>query len=138
VQHTRDGMTQFMRALATSYVLYFNQKYRRVGTLFQGAYKACWVGEGDTGDRYLLHLSRYIHLNPRLELQRSDLLSWPYSSYPYFISPKRAEWVDPQPILAYFSQFRGATSGSVLERYQTFVETGKEDPRDIVPHLIID
>lgn len=59
-QKTIDGITKFMRAICTNYVMYFNKKYERVGTLFQGKYKGVLLDN----DTYLLHLSRYIHLNP--------------------------------------------------------------------------
>jgi len=54
------GIVQFMKKLGTGYAMYFNEKYTRVGPLFQGRFKAILVDE----DRYLSHLSRYIHLNP--------------------------------------------------------------------------
>ena len=49
-----------MQKLGTGYSMYFNQKYQRVGSLFQGRFKAVLV----ENDNYLLHLSRYIHFNP--------------------------------------------------------------------------
>ncbi|MCX6791992.1 MAG: transposase, partial [Candidatus Gottesmanbacteria bacterium] len=54
------GIDEFMNSLWTRYTMYFNRKYRRVGTLFQSVYKAVAV----TTDAQLLHLTRYIHQNP--------------------------------------------------------------------------
>lgn len=59
-QKRDDGITLFMQKLGTGYVMYFNQKYQRVGPLFQGKFKAILI----ENDNYLKHLSRYIHLNP--------------------------------------------------------------------------
>ena len=59
-QVTQTGVTEFVRALCTSYSMYFNKKYHRVGHLFQGVFKAAHVDR----DAYLLHLTRYIHRNP--------------------------------------------------------------------------
>ena len=59
-QRKDDGITLFMQKLGTGYAMYFNQKYHRVGPLFQGKFKAILV----ENDNYLTHLSRYIHLNP--------------------------------------------------------------------------
>jgi len=59
-QTTKDGIVKFMRRLSTSYVMYFNRKYQRVGALFQNTYKAVLI----ESDPHLLHLSRYVHLNP--------------------------------------------------------------------------
>jgi len=41
-------------------VLYFNFRYQRTGTLWEGRYKSCLVQE----EIYLLELYRYIELNP--------------------------------------------------------------------------
>src|SRR3990167_5879702 len=55
-----NGISIFMSQLSNSYTKYFNTKYNRVGALFQGTFKAVLV----ESDEQLLHLSRYIHLNP--------------------------------------------------------------------------
>lgn len=55
-----DGIVRFMQKLATGYAMYFNEKYQRTGILFQGRYKATLIDN----EGYLLHLTRYIHLNP--------------------------------------------------------------------------
>lgn len=54
-----NGISLFMQKLG-GYVYYFNLKYQRVGPLFQGKFKAIEIDN----ENYLLHLSRYIHLNP--------------------------------------------------------------------------
>ena len=54
------GITKFMRKLGTGYAMYFNQKNKRNGVLFQGKFKAIPI----ENDNYLIHLSRYIHINP--------------------------------------------------------------------------
>ena len=73
-QRDDRSMQQFMRSLSTSYSMYFNKKYKRVGSLIQDRYKAVRIDE----DSYLTHISRYIHLNP-LDINRG-YLSYPYSS----------------------------------------------------------
>lgn len=73
-----------------------NARYGRVGHLFQGRFKAKHVDS--TG--YLLHLTRYIHLNPRFArlVERSE--DWEFSNYrdylfggriPEFTPAKRRE-----------------------------------------------
>jgi putative transposase len=49
-----------MHSVGHLYVQYFNARHGRVGTLWQGRFKACAV---DTDD-YLLKVMRYIELNP--------------------------------------------------------------------------
>lgn len=59
-QKVENGITQFMRKLGTGYTNYFNQKYERVGPLFQGTFKIVHIKQ----DAHFLHLPYYIHLNP--------------------------------------------------------------------------
>lgn len=59
-QLDKNGVQDFARKVLNSYTKYFNTKNKRVGHLFQGAFKAVPVET----DKQLLHLSRYIHLNP--------------------------------------------------------------------------
>lgn len=55
------GITKFMRKLGTGYVRYFNNKYDRVGPLFQSRFKSVLVDN----ERYLQYLLVYINvLNP--------------------------------------------------------------------------
>ena len=54
------GISDFMEKLLTAYAMYFNKRYKRVGPLFQGTFKAEHVDR----DEYLKYLFAYIHLNP--------------------------------------------------------------------------
>jgi len=64
----KDGITHFMQKLGTAYCMYFNKKYERTGSLFEGKFKA---KHADT-DEYLKYLFSYIHMNP-LALKDEDL-----------------------------------------------------------------
>ena len=55
------GVGEFMKRLSGGYTWYFNNKYERSGSLFQGTYKSVHV---DTNE-YLLQLSVYVTLNFR-------------------------------------------------------------------------
>ena len=59
-QRMEGGITKFMRKLGIGYANYFNQKYERTGTLFQGRYKAVLVNR----EVHFIHLPYYIHFNP--------------------------------------------------------------------------
>ena len=59
-QVDEGGITDFMRKVGTGYTNYFNKKRDRVGSLFQGKFKARHV----TDNAHLLYLPLYIHLNP--------------------------------------------------------------------------
>jgi putative transposase len=84
-QSEARAITAFMRALLTSYTMYFNREHKRSGSLFQSHYHA----ERTTQEAYLLHITRYIHLLP------GNYRHYPYSSYPYYIGQKQAEWLHP-------------------------------------------
>lgn len=81
-----DAFTKLLRAVCSSYVAYFNDKYDRVGPLFQGNFKAVKVNNNS----YLVYLSRYIHRNP------SNYLDWEWSSLSYWLGEKSSAWVKPQ------------------------------------------
>jgi putative transposase len=134
-QITKEVITDFMRALSNSYVRYFNEKYERVGSLFQGTYKGVLV----ENESYLLHLTRYIHLNP-LEVRpvdRSNLFEYPYSSYGEYLGKRKTVWVHPKEILGFFKTAQKTTLRDMLS-YQSFVEDYKEDPKEILGSFSID
>lgn len=129
-QHTKNGITKLIRAVCTNYVMYFNNKYEREGTLFQGKYKAALIET----DIYLLHLSRYIHLNP---YPGSDPLSYPYSSYSYYMGNKNANWVKPQEILNFFKSAERVSLRDFFS-YESFVEDFKDDSKEILGELSLE
>ena len=59
-QKVENGITEFMRKLGTGYTNYFNQKYDRIGALFQGRFKSVCI----KNNTHLIYLPIYIHLNP--------------------------------------------------------------------------
>ena len=54
------GITKFIRKLNIGYAKYFNEKYHRSGTLFQGRTKRVLI----SSDAHFLHILHYLHLNP--------------------------------------------------------------------------
>ncbi len=76
-QTKNNGISEFLGKLSNSYTRYFNTKHKRVGPLFQGVFKAIHI---DTNEQ-LLHLSRYIHLNPLVGFLTKDLELYRWSSY---------------------------------------------------------
>ena len=115
-QKDETAMTEFMRALMTSYGMYFNRRHKRVGPVFQSRYKASRI----TADPYLQHISRYIHLNPH------DWRNYPYSSLPYYLGDQSADWIKPGLILNIFSNSRSD--------YLAFVED-YEEQKEILDEL---
>jgi putative transposase len=132
-QNSIDGMQKLIRNLTTIYSMYFNKRYDRVGYLFQGRYKAVMI----TKDSYLLHLSRYIHLNP-VGLTGPHPVNYPYSSYLYYLNKKRAGWIKPDFILKYFNKNKLLPDLLSYPSYQEFVEAYPTAPEDVLGDLILD
>src|SRR3989344_3190174 len=83
IRQLKDGgIPIFISQLSNSYTKYFNTKYERVGALFQGAFKAVLI----ESDEQLVHLSRYIHLNPIVSNLAKDLNHYYWSSYLEYIN----------------------------------------------------
>lgn len=72
-----NGISKFMSQVLNSYTKYFNIKRKRIGPLFQGAFKTTRVET----DEQLMHLSRYIHLNPVVSSIAGSPRDYPWSSY---------------------------------------------------------
>ncbi|MSU45143.1 MAG: hypothetical protein EXS47_00715 [Candidatus Zambryskibacteria bacterium] len=102
-----DGTSLFMQKLTTAYTMYFNKKNDRVGSLFQGTFKAEHLDD----DEYLKYIFAYIHLNPVKLIEpkwREDgiknrtgaknfLKNYSYSSYSEFTGVDRKEKVILSP-----------------------------------------
>lgn len=129
-QNSDRAIENFMRSLLTRYSVYFNKRYDRVGSLFQGPYKAVLVNE----ESYLLHLSRYIHLNPS---EYSKNLVDNYSSYSEYLGKRNTTWIKTEMILSFFSQSTNDFNHDYLT-YQNFVEDKIVNSRDLLGKLCLD
>lgn len=108
-----DPMSRVMHALLTAYSQYHNRKYKKIGHLFQGRYKAILCQT----DRYLGELVRYIHLNP----VRAKIVARPeefeYSGHRAYLGLDTSGLVDADPVLRHF----GANKNRAIEVYAQFV-----------------
>lgn len=105
-QDGEEPIDRFIHRLHTAYTMYFNKKYEKVGAVFQGRFKAKLV---DT-EEYLLHVSRYIHINP-VELIHAqgralsvELAAYPWSSYGEYLESRGKHLSDSMLVLSYFSK----------------------------------
>jgi putative transposase len=71
------GISGCMQLLGRNYVRYYNYRYRRTGTLFEGRFKSCLV----QAQNYLLACQRYIELNPVRAGMVKDPADYLWSSY---------------------------------------------------------
>lgn len=128
-QVEENGISNFLRYVQNSYTKYFNTKYERVGALLQGPFKAVLVEE----DSQLLHVSRYIHLNPHTAFvvkNFNDLLSYQWSSLQEYIDGRQG-FCDKNIIL---SQFKNS------EEYLEFVNDRASYQRELdeIKHLLLE
>ncbi len=78
VKETEEDISSVMKKIEVTFVKWYNQKYKRVGNLFQERYKSETV---DT-EEYLLQVFRYIHQNPlHAGLETQVGKEYPWSSY---------------------------------------------------------
>lgn len=121
LEESETALRDFMHGIGTAYTMYFNLKYKRVGPLFQGAFKASRI----TSDIYLQHISRYIHLNPRhFEIYR-------YSSLPIYLGRRQSPpWLHSKRILDLFPR------GSYGDFVRDYVE--HKEMLDIIKHELAD
>ncbi|MBI4067657.1 transposase [Candidatus Gottesmanbacteria bacterium] len=109
-QEREKGIANFVSNFSNSYSKYFNTKHDRVGPLFQGVFKAVRVET----DAQLLHLSRYIHLNPisSFLIKEEELDNYPWSSLPEYLGTKEEKVVNPAIILSRYKN---------IQNYRQFV-----------------
>lgn len=99
-QDTDSGISKFMKQLANAYTLYFNSKYKRTGNLMHGRFKATPI----KSDEQLLHVSRYIHLNPLIANLAHDLKTYPWSSFSQTISDENTPLLKTSVIKDFFKK----------------------------------
>jgi len=95
-QLTERAIVEFMRRLSNAYIKYFNEKYKRVGSLFQGRYKAALIRK----ERHFLYLPYYIHHNP--EKLNKKIKSYPYSSYGDYSGTRNTKWIYKKDLMEQF------------------------------------
>ncbi len=95
-QDVDDGIHTYLFKALNSYAKYFNTKRKRVGPIFQGNFKAVRIET----DEQLLHVSRYIHLNPVTAgmITMQTLSAYPWTSYPSYVR-NSASWIDTSEVL---------------------------------------
>lgn len=122
-QKSKDSIKKFTQSLFTRYSMYFNKKYGRIGSLFQGTYKATNAINED----YLIDLTKYIHLNPS---EISKNLVETYSSYSNYLGLIHASWIDTGIVMEKFNNSKFIKFNKI-KSYQDFVENFKSETVDI-------
>ncbi len=128
LRQLRDGgIQEFIRKASNSYTKYFNTKNKRVGPLFQGNFKAVTI----ESEEQLVHVSRYIHLNPYVSKLVENLDFFKYSSYPDFIGLRNNTLCNKDIILNFFKSRKD---------YKSFVSDQKSYALELekIKHLLIE
>lgn len=122
-QKDKESIKKFTKSLFTRYSMYFNKRYKRVGPLFQGIYKATNVMEED----YLLDLTKYIHLNP---VEIISKIEDGCSSYSDYIGIKNTPWLHMSIVLDKFKNNHFIVHKKI-KSYKDFVENFEQNPEFI-------
>jgi len=96
-----DGIAKFMSNFQNSYTKFFNTRNGRDGALFPDQFKAVRI---ETEDQ-LLHVHRYIHLNPYTSYVVSeikDLISYPWSSISEYLDKNAQNICETKTVLSFF------------------------------------
>ncbi len=116
-QKSKLPVNRLISKVCTSYAMYFNLKYKRVGPIFQDTFKAVHVDENSQ----LLWLSAYIHQNPAVAGLVWDLREWKWSNYLESISEedkKKPSLCNMEIVLGQYKH---------RDQYREFVETSFDE-----------
>lgn len=124
------GISKFLRLFQDSYTRYFNTKYERFGPILQGQFKAVRI----ESDNQLLHLSRYLHLNPYTSYLVKDFAScenYPWSSFAEYLGKTKTNLCRKEIILGNFKN---------IADYQKFVSDQADYQRELnqIKHLALE
>lgn len=126
------GIVDFIRLTTNSYSKYFNTKNKRAGPLFQGRFKTIHIET----DEQLIHVSRYIHLNPYSSFiikKLEELAKYPYSSLSEFSdnSNNHSQICKKDIVLKHFKSSR---------QYLKFVVDNADYQRNLerIKHLVLE
>lgn len=116
-------LSEFMRRLLTGYAVYYNQKHKRAGYVFQNRYTSILCDK----DSYFLQLVRYIHLNPvKSKIIGFKLLNdYPWTSHHELVCGQK-DIIEREEILEHF----GSEMKSAIKSYNNFLVEGLEMNED--------
>ena len=112
-------LSKIMQVLQFRYTRYFNRKYRKVGHLFQGRYKAILCDK----ETYLLELVRYIHLNPVRAGVVESPEKYPWTGHLRYLMKDKKNIVDCGMVLSQL----GRSKALARRRYRHFILEGLKE-----------
>jgi len=120
-----SGISEYMRIVLDSYTRYFNKRIGRKGPLWEGRVKKVLV----ESDEQLLHLTRYLHLNPVSAGIVEKPEDWVYSSYREYIGMEKEKVCNKEKFFDFSKK-----------EYKKFVEDRIDYQRnlEIIKHIILE
>ncbi len=99
-QREEGGISKFMQKLLTGYTMYFNKKYDRSGSLFQGKFKSVFI----VSNEQLLYLSAYVNKNYFIHgyNRNSKNKNWQFSSLDHYLGKRQDKLCNSDIILSQF------------------------------------
>lgn len=100
-QKSNNGISSFMSNISNSYTRYLNVKNKRFGPIYQGKFKAVRIET----DEQLLHVQRYIHLNPyssHVVRDIEELEKYPYFSLSEYLDKSYLDLCNKELVLGFF------------------------------------
>lgn len=122
---TCDFGNQVMQPFSVSYTKAINKQMARTGPLFEGPYQAKIIND----NKYLIHLSRYIHLNPVAAGLVDKAEDWEFSSYRGYTGIRKDEFVKSEIVLQQFN--------NVVD-YADFIFSETDSVSELPTRLLID
>ena len=120
-----DGQapSRMMKQLAQRYVQYINRTYQRSGTLWEGPFRSCIVGEED----YVLSCYRYIELAPVRDGATNQPTDYRWSSHQANVGDESSPLLTPHPFLqafgsnAYRELFGQSLDGGLVDEIKSAI-----------------
>jgi putative transposase len=124
VRNFIDGeLEKAMQKISTGYTRAVNKAYSRTGHLFTGRYKNKLI----PGDEYLVHLCRYVHLNPVRAGLVNKLEEWEFSSYGKYLIQSNSDNINTTILFEYFK-----TREAFIEFHKSFQENQSYFIKDLL------
>lgn len=112
-QVVENGISEFMKRLGGGYTNYFNEKYKRDGSLFQGTFKSKHIDSNE----YLLHLSVYVNLNFKVHKLDQGFEKFNRSSWEEYTKEASDDFCDKKIVLDQFrkGEYKKFARGSLKD-----------------------
>lgn len=128
-QVTHKGISSYLSNISNSFAKYFNIRHKRTGSLWQRPFKAVRI----ENDEQMLHVSRYIHLNPvsSYVIKENELDCYPWTSLPEYLNVQKSGICDSRMIRDHFK---------TITAYRSFIhdQVGYAQELEKIKHLSVD